>query len=287
MSLKNIKETAKYKLISEKYNISSVTAKKYFNMTDDEMPKIDKPKYYNTSKTPINGFRNIIYKMCKDNISPIIIKEYVLYKGYKGTEIALQCFIERILYNNFGIKFHRTSFIQKTLYPGLVIIKRRDLLKYITTKNEKIKKDKIIDKYINIIKERYPVINEIINLYNEFYNIFKMKDESLLDEFLNKYSNNQINIDSKTGEVTEIDDNIENVKSGINGFIKSIKKDIAPVKAAISYNESSGFVEGNNNKFKLVKRILYGKSNLVNLFYKVYPIFSMNNKNNIFELLNI
>ena len=74
-------------------------------------------------------------------------------------------------------------------------------------------------------------------------------------------------------------ENIENVKSGIQGFIKSIKKDITPIKAAISFNESSGFVEGNNNKFKLIKRILYGRANLVNLFRKSYLCFSMKKDN--------
>ena len=54
----------------------------------------------------------------------------------------------------------------------------------------------------------------------------------------------------------------------------------------ISFNESSGFVEGNNNKFKLIKRILYGRCNLVNLFKKCFSIFSLNTSNNIFELLN-
>ena len=56
----------------------------------------------------------------------------------------------------------------------------------------------------------------------------------------------------------------------IPSFCNGIKKDIAPVKNAISYEINSGFVEGNNNKFKLIKRILYGKSNLVNLFKKCY-----------------
>ena len=94
------------------------------------------------------------------------------------------------------------------------------------------------------------------------------------------------NINIKTGLIVETDDNIENLKSGIQGFIKSIKKDITPIKAAISFNESSGFVEGNNNKFKLIKRILYGRCNLVNLFKKCFSIFSLNTSNNIFELLN-
>ena len=62
------------------------------------------------------------------------------------------------------------------------------------------------------------------------------------------------------------------------GFIEGIEKDIAPIKNAISLPYSSGFVEGNNNKFKLIKRILYGRSNLVNLFRKCYVPFLMNNK---------
>ena len=59
--------------------------------------------------------------------------------------------------------------------------------------------------------------------------------------------------------------------------LAGIKKDIAPVKNAISLPISSGFVEGNNNKFKLVKRILYGRSKLVNLFRKCYLPFMIDN----------
>jgi len=57
-----------------------------------------------------------------------------------------------------------------------------------------------------------------------------------------------------------------------------IEKDIAPIKNAISFPYSSGFVEGNNNKFKLLKRILYGRSDLVNLFRKCYLPFMIDNK---------
>lgn len=223
--------------------------------------------------------------MLKDGINPVIIKEYVKYKGFSGTDSSIENLIKRILLNNFKKKLHRNSFLEKVQIPGLIIIKRNDLLKYITTKNPKTKKDKDIDKYISLIKEKYPIINEIINMYDDFYNIFKEKNINLLDEFINKYEvKNNINI--KTGEIVETDDNIENLKSGIQGFIKSIKKDITPIKAAISFNESSGFVEGNNNKFKLIKRILYGRCNLVNLFKKCFSIFSLKSSNNIFELLN-
>ena len=66
--------------------------------------------------------------------------------------------------------------------------------------------------------------------------------------------------------------------SEIKSFCNGIKKDIAPVKNAISYDVSSGFVEGNNNKFKLIKRILYGRADLVNLTKKCKLAFLPKNE---------
>ena len=75
---------------------------------------------------------------------------------------------------------------------------------------------------------------------------------------------------------TELDMFIEKYNSKINSFCNGLKKDIAPVKNAISNEINSGFVEGNNNKFKLIKRIVYGKQKLVNLFKKSYLCFMIN-----------
>ncbi|AZV59029.1 transposase [Clostridium sp. AWRP] len=61
--------------------------------------------------------------------------------------------------------------------------------------------------------------------------------------------------------------------SSIASFCNGIERDIAPIKNAISLKVSSGFVEGNNNKFKLIKRIVYGKSGLVNLAKKCFLAF--------------
>ena len=279
------KKTELYVELSKRFNIALPTARKYYLMSDINLPDPNKPKYYETHNSKLNGYRNIVYKMARDNINHIVIKEYVKSKGFLGTEKSIENFIERLLKNNFNITLHRNSFGKSIEVPGLITIKRNDLLKFITTKNDRVKKDKNIEKYISLIKEKYPIINEIINVYNDFYNIFKEKKESLYDEFINKYELKE-NINPETGEILEIDDNIENVKSGIQGFIKSVKKDIAPIKAAISLSESSGFVEGNNNKFKLIKRILYGRCNLVNLFKKCFSIFSLKASSNIFNLLN-
>lgn len=76
----------------------------------------------------------------------------------------------------------------------------------------------------------------------EFHSLLMGKDVTKLDEYLEKYE-----------------------ESEIKPFCNGIKKDITPVKNAISFSVSSGFVEGSNNKFKVLKRIVYGRSGLVNL----------------------
>ena len=173
-STKNFKKkTELYVELSTRFNISLPTAKKYYLMNDIDFPDPDKPKYYETNNSKLNGYRNIVYKMARDNINHIVIKEYVKSKGFVGTENSIEYFITQLLKNNFDIKLHRDSFEKSIEVLGLITIKRNDLLKFITTKNDRVKKDKNIEKYISLIKEKYPIINEIINVYNDFYNIFK------------------------------------------------------------------------------------------------------------------
>ncbi|MCD8104733.1 MAG: transposase [Lachnospiraceae bacterium] len=69
------------------------------------------------------------------------------------------------------------------------------------------------------------------------------------------------------------------------GRRNGLKKDIAPVKNAISLDVSSGFVEGNNNKFKLIKRIVYGRSKIVNLTKKCKLAFLI--KTDDFNLMDL
>ena len=48
---------------------------------------------------------------------------------------------------------------------------------------------------------------------------------------------------------------------------------------------SSGFVEGNNNKFKLIKRMVYGRSKIVNLTKKCKLAFLIKTKD--FTLMDL
>jgi len=250
----NIRNKYKYckksdmKNIAKELNISIQTLNKYKNMTDEEISKIININSYKKRKSLIDNYVNIIFKMLKDGIEVNYIMAFVLKAGYKGTLQSLKMYIYLIAKNN-NMKYEKLSLFSKFEYPrDITIIKRNELLKYILTIDEK-KKDKTISKYINIIIEKYPLVREIMEIFLDFHEIMFSKDEELVEIFLEFY------------------------KEKIPTFCKGIRKDIAPVKNAISLTINSGFVEGNNNKFKLIKRILYGKSKLVNLSKRSYLFF--------------
>lgn len=239
--------------LSEKYCFSKISIKKYIDMTEEEVEQIKERNNYKKRKAKMDNYKNIIYKMLEANHNLYDIINYVVYKGYKDDLNQLKIYIYLITKNNFpnkNAKEYCPKCITNTVYQDeITAINRRDLLKYLLTIDPNLK-DKNIDKYITIIEEKYHVAKEIKDIFQEYHSIIMGNDENKIDDFIEKY---------KTSKISSL----------CNG----LKKDIAAVKNAISSPISSGFVEGNNNKFKLIKRIVYGKMNLVNLFKKCYIAF--------------
>lgn len=212
----------------------------------------------------MDKYINIIFKMQRDGVSDDLIYFYILKHGYGENQNTLWNYIYCIEKNNFP---NRTPINHRYLlewsYPDDVnVIKRTSLLKYLLTKNPKIKKDETIAKYIHEIKAKHPVVEIVEEMFDTFHSIIMGNDTDRLDDFIEKYR------DSK-----------------IASFCNGIERDIAPVKNAISLEVSSGFVEGNNNKFKLIKRIVYGRSGLVNLAKKCTLAFL--SKNSSFSLTDL
>ena len=82
----------------------------------------------------------------------------------------------------------------------------------ILTCNPKTKRDPNIETYIGQIKNQYPSVEKVETMFKEFHALLFGKDETKLDEYLEKYS-----------------------ESKIESFCKGIKKDdpeLAIVKAA-------------------------------------------------------
>lgn len=239
----------------EEYKISQLTAKKYIHMSEEKIQSLDNPTVYKPKKKPTNDYVNIIYKMYVAGIKPEVIFSYICKSGYNGSWSALDSHIRRMLKNNFGVKLPMKWYLKSEYPQDITAIKRNEVLKYITTKDEKKTKSGKIEINIAAIETKYPIVSKLKEIYDSFHTLLMGDDPNNLNDFITMYRDTKL-----------------------KGFIEGIEKDIAPIKNAISLPYSSGFVEGNNNKFKLIKRILYGRSNLVNLFRKCYVPFLMNNK---------
>ena len=217
-------------------------------MTESEIKSLDSPRNYKKRESPMNDWLNVIFKMFDDGLSSEIIYYYIWRQpSFTESKYNLEKYIYLIGKNNFQncSLVNPVYLMEKVFPPEITVLKRNDILKFVLTCNPKVKKDEQVGQYIDQIKEIYPVVARVEYIFKKFHATIMGTDLNKLEEFLCEFEGSEI-------------------KSFCNG----IKKDIAPVKNAISYPISSGFVEGNNNKFKLLKRIVYGRSGLVNLTKK-------------------
>ena len=101
----------------------------------------------------------------------------------------------------------------------------------------------ISNRIFDLITAKYPQVEILKSAYQKFYEVIMEDDVERLHRFLETYEKDQY----------------------FSSFAASFKSDIAAVEAAISTNTNSGFGEDLNCKFKLIERILFGRSKVVNL----------------------
>ena len=65
----------------------------------------------------------------------------------------------------------------------------------------------------------------------------------------------------------------------IKSFAKGIKRGIDAVENAVAYDYSNGFVEGTNNRLKMIKRTMYGRCGKELMF----PVYSLDSRENNFS----
>lgn len=233
------------KEVAVHFSLSTQTIRKYRDMTAEEIKALSGPpssRHHKNRKG--DAYVNIVYKMMKDGHDDEEIYHYLRSIGITDNISVIFNYLNAISAENFPDRrrMRYTDILEETYPEGVTVIKRSQVLKYILTTNEKTPKSKTVDQYYDLIKEKYPDVEWIREAFTSFHEIIMGDDPDKLDDFLQKYGD-----------------------TALKPFCDGIKKDIAPVKNAISFSESSGFVEGNNSRFKTIKRILGGRSKLVNL----------------------
>lgn len=85
--------------------------------------------------------------------------------------------------------------------------------------------------------EHYSKVRQLDICIHEFRNIYDQKNMVLLYLFIEKY---------KLSEIQEL-----------SRFAEGLEKDIEAAENSVASPMSNGFVEGTNNKLKMVKRTMY------------------------------
>ncbi|OPD50596.1 transposase [Bacillus thuringiensis] len=93
------------------------------------------------------------------------------------------------------------------------------------------------------------MVKIVYDLTWEFKNIFTTKSVENLDHCIEKIKNT----------------NTQEFKSFTNG----LARDIEAVRNAVTYENNNGLAEGSINKFKLIKRIMYGRCKFSTLRTKI------------------
>ena len=237
--------------LSKKYKLCKQSIKKYLSMTPEEVKQVKLKKNYNCRKeNKFSKFTNIVFKMLLDNQPYEYIIAYILKCGYDGSLTTLKGRIYTIAKNNGFNNIVFSKYNEYEYVADETIITRLELLKYILTIDVNKLNNKDIQNNLKIIETKFPIVNKVNEIFKNFHNTIFSNDDTMLDFFMETYQNI------------------------LPSFCNGLKKDIAAVKNAISNSINSGFVEGNNNKFKLIKRIVYGKQKLCNLFKRCFLAFA-------------
>lgn len=85
----------------------------------------------------------------------------------------------------------------------------------------------------------YKNIWELQQCIREFRKLFEKKSVPSLYLFIEKYLNSEI--------------------KSLRTFANGLQRDIDAVENAVAYDYSNGFVEGTNNRLKMIKRTMYGR----------------------------
>ena len=144
----------------------------------------------------------------------------------------------------YGI--NKTNTVGKELIAAPIrsrYIKRRDIFQYLWTE------EKLSAADYAIAYEKYDAIKYLENFIYDFKSVFSKKEKVLLTGFIEIYA--------------------ESPYGKIRSLAKGLLTDIDAIEHAVESPYSNGFVEGNNNRIKMIKRMMYGRAKLPLLRLKI------------------
>lgn len=223
--------------ISKELKISRITVASYL---DENISAINGNYGITQSNTLLSPYHETINRLLLEGYTFKKIEDFIRNQGYEGAPSTIRMYTTRMR------KLNKEA-MKDTTDNGVEFIERSLLIKLLYKPLEKVKK--ISQEQLNKVLLEYPLVDKIYQVVLEFRNLFKSKESSNLDTWIEKV--NQLNIRE------------------INSFVNGINRDIDAVKNSITYPYSNGLAEGSVNKIKVIKRIMYGRCKFATLRLKV------------------
>ena len=229
------------KELAKKYEVTEATVKKYCQMTADDFEACwgaERNKERKPRTREIDNYINMMYKMFLAGLNIDQVFWYVKSKGFSQADSTLVHYVVEMY--KFVFPNDRTplasDFIKMDYPENVYVVTRSNLIKYFLTVNPDTEKDAFLVKCEADILNKYPKIKALRDYFVDYHSAVMGDDPMAIELFA------------------------ENCRfPEFKGFHDTLKRDMKAVKAAVQYMESSGLVEGGNNKYKTILRAHYGR----------------------------
>lgn len=193
-------------------------------------------------------YRDDIVNLLTQNVSLKHALEHVSALGYQGKRRAFEDYCHKLV-AELGIPYMPSrSSAGARVNPNLAkpaqhYVSKADFMRYLWSGKEFNLSD------IDFILKKYPQVAVIHQCILDFRKIYNEKSVALLEQFIEQYSVSAL--------------------KPLCSFASGLRSDSEAVKNSITSDLSNGFVEGNNNKIKAIKRIMFGRAKIDLLRVKV------------------
>ena len=204
-------------------------------------------RFSKSGGSQLDKYRTELIEQLNQNLPKKEILNNITTLGYTGKMTALKGYCRKLI-NELQIQYTPRKntigvIVKPNQKPGSHYVTRQDLLKHLWS-GEKIPEEDIAYLYTN-----FSFLTEIKLCIDHFREIYIEKNLKLLDWFIAIYSQSSI--------------------KAIASFANGLLTDIDAVNNSVTSLLSNGFVEGNNNRIKVIKRIMYGRAKIKLLSAKV------------------
>ena len=193
-------------------------------------------------------YKDAIVGLLIQNVSKKHALEQITALGYRSKRTAFEEYCRKLIVE-MGISYMpRRNAVGAYINPvqdklAQHYISKSDVERYLWSGRELEPTD------IEYIISKYPHILEIQQCIQDFRKVYDDKDTTLLGQFIERYSKSQI--------------------KPIKSFASGMCGDLDAIRNSVTSDLSNGFVEGFNNKIKLIKRMMYGRAKIDLLRVKI------------------